>query len=78
MIRLPFVSKVHAHILLEPNNKFSLRDNQPSNPTFLNHRKLDPGATRNLSIGDIVGFGSLDFEFVDASRLYDIFHKGLL
>ncbi|HET9953752.1 MAG TPA: FHA domain-containing protein [Polyangiaceae bacterium] len=78
VLRLPFISKVHAHILLEPGNKFSLRDNQPSNPTFLNHRKLEPGSTRSLSVGDMVGFGSLDFEFVDSARLYDVLRRGLL
>jgi pSer/pThr/pTyr-binding forkhead associated (FHA) protein len=72
VLRVPFVSKVHAHILKDPVGELRLRDNRPSNATFHNHRKLGPGATRPLAVGDMVGFGSLEFELVDGSRLYEI------
>ncbi len=56
----------------EPDGSFSIRDDNPSNRTFLQNRVLEAGATRKLAVGDPVGFGSLEFEFVDAARLYDI------
>ena len=72
VLRVPFISKVHAHILLEPDGSFSLQDAESSHFTFLNHRKLAPGMARKLQVGDAIGFGSLVFEFVDGGRLYDV------
>jgi hypothetical protein len=72
LLRVPFVSKVHAHVIREPDGSFSLHDNNPSNRTYLQNRVLAAGSTRKLSVGDAVAFGSLEFEFVDAARLYDV------
>ena len=72
LLRVPFVSKVHAHVIREPDGSFSIHDNNPSNRTYLRNRVLEAGATRKLDVGDSVAFGSLEFEFVDAGRLYDI------
>jgi hypothetical protein len=72
VLRIPFVSKVHAHIMLHPDGSHSLHDNHPSNPTLHNSRTLEPGSTTPLAVKDRVGFGSLEVEFVDAARLYDI------
>lgn len=72
VLRVPFVSKVHAHILSGADGGFSLHDNRPSHATFHNRKKLEPGATLRLAIGDLIGFGSLEFEFVDAARLHDV------
>jgi hypothetical protein len=72
LLRVPFVSKVHAHVIREPDGSFSIHDNNPSNRTYLRNRVLEAGATRKLEVGDAVAFGSLEFEFVDAGRLYDI------
>jgi hypothetical protein len=72
ILRMPFVSKVHAHVIHEPDGSFSIHDNNPSNRTFLKNRVLDAGATKKLAVGDAIAFGSLEFEFVDAGRFYDI------
>jgi hypothetical protein len=72
VIRLPFVSKVHAHLVVEPDESLSLRGNQPDNPTLHNGRRLEPGASCRLAVGDLVGIGTLEFEFVDAERLYQL------
>jgi hypothetical protein len=72
ILRVPFVSKVHAHVIHEPDGSFSIHDNNPSNRTFLKNRVLEAGATRKMAVGDAIAFGSLEFEFVDAGRLYDI------
>ncbi|MFO7180673.1 MAG: FHA domain-containing protein [Pseudomonadota bacterium] len=75
VLRLPFVSKVQAHFVQQPDGSFVLRNKEPSNPTFHNHRKLEPNASRPLTVGDMVGFGPLVFEFVDAARLYDVLKR---
>jgi hypothetical protein len=72
VLRVPFVSKVHAHILRGADGGFSLHDNRPSRATFHNKRKLEPGETLPLKVGDSIGFGSLEVEFVDAGRLHDV------
>ena len=72
VLRVPFVSKVHAYVLRGGNGAFTLQDNRPSNPTFHNQEKLAPGESRSLKVGDSIGFGQLEFEFVDAERLHDI------
>jgi hypothetical protein len=71
VIRLAFVSKVHAHLIIQ-GTKLTLRDNKASNFTFHNHRRLEPGSSRSVQLGDIVSFGALDLELVDAGRLYEI------
>ena len=72
VLRVYFISKVHAHILREPDGSFSLRDNHASNSTFHNGRLLQPGAKCPLALGDQVSFGAMDFDFVDARQLYCI------
>lgn len=72
VLRLPTVSKVHAHIQLEGSDTFSLRDNDASNFTFVNGRKLEPKSASRIKIGDEISLGTLDLEFVDARRLYGI------
>lgn len=75
VLRVPFVSKVHAHILIKNDGTMALHDNRPSNYTFHNQKKVAPDATEKLEIGDSVGFGSLEFEFVDGGRLYDVLRR---
>jgi len=72
VLRVPFVSKVHAHILREEDGSLHLHDNRAANATFHNHRKLEAGTTRTVVVGDSLGFGALEFELVDAARLYDV------
>jgi len=72
VLRVHFISKVHAHILRESDGSFSLRDNQASNSTFHNGRSLESGSKCPLALGDEVSFGAMDFEFVDAGQLYGI------
>jgi hypothetical protein len=71
IIRLAFISKVHAHLFIQ-GDKLTLRDNKASNSTFLNHRKLEPGSSRSVKLGDVLSFGSIDLELMDAGRLYEI------
>ena len=72
VLRVPFVSKVHAHILIGPDGSFRLRDNRVSHGTFHNGKRIAPGEECPLSLGDVLGFGSLELELVGGSRLHDI------
>ncbi len=72
VIRFAFVSKVHAHLFIQGHDKLTLRDNNSSNSTFHNHRRLEPGSTRSVKLGDILSFGALDLELADAARIYEI------
>ncbi len=72
VIRLPFVSKVHAHIQVDGTHAYSMRDNGASNSTFVNGRKLEAKGTAPLALGDEIAFGTLELQFVDAARLYEI------
>jgi pSer/pThr/pTyr-binding forkhead associated (FHA) protein len=71
VIRLAFVSKVHAHLFIQ-GQQLTLRDNRASNFTFHNHRKLEPGSSKAVKLGDVLSFGALDLELVDAGRLYEL------
>jgi hypothetical protein len=72
VIRLPFVSKVHAHIQVDGAGSYTMRDNGASNSTFVNGRKLEAKGTAPLKLGDEIAFGSLELQFVDAAMLYEI------
>jgi|SRR4051812_35859826 hypothetical protein len=75
VIRLAFVSKVHAHLITD-GAKLTLRDNKASNFTFHNHRRLEPGSSRTIQLGDTLSFGALDLELMDAARLYELLRSG--
>lgn len=72
VFRLPSISKVHAYLLMTGPTGYSLRDNEASNATYVNGRKLESRATVPLRIGDELELGALKLEFVDASRIYQI------
>lgn len=75
VIRFAFISKVHAHLFVQ-GDKLTLRDNKAANGTFHNHKKLDPGGSRSVKLGDTLGFGALELELVDAGRLYQLLRVG--
>jgi hypothetical protein len=74
VIRMPSVSKVHAHILITGPSSYCLRDNEASNSTYVNGCKLEARARVPLHVGDEVVLGALRVEFIDAGRLYLILH----
>jgi pSer/pThr/pTyr-binding forkhead associated (FHA) protein len=71
VIRFAFISKVHAHLFVQ-GDKLTLRDNKAANGTFHNHKKLDVGGSRSIKLGDMLGFGALELELVDAAALYQL------
>jgi hypothetical protein len=77
VLRVPTISKVHAHIMVQAGGAFVLRP-APSTQTILhNYRNIEPGGERRLALGDHVCFGPLDFQFLDAGMLYDILRSEL-
>jgi hypothetical protein len=72
VLRVPFISKVHAHIVVDPGLGLVLHPNQAAQKVQHNFRAIEAGGTRRLALGDAVSFGALDFEFVDGAMLYDI------
>ena len=71
VIRLPSISKVHAHIVIA-DGLYSLVDNGAANSTFVNRTKLQNKVAVPVRFGDKITLGPVDFEFVDAKRLYHI------
>jgi hypothetical protein len=72
VLRVPFISKVQAHILCESDGTYSLRAQNTATPTFVNSRSVDPNTASPLKVGDEIAFGPMKFEFVDAARLYKV------
>ncbi|MFZ5894898.1 MAG: FHA domain-containing protein [Myxococcota bacterium] len=72
VLRVPFISKVQAHILCESDGKYALRALGKSNPTVVNGRHLEVNATCPLKFGDLIGFGPMHLEFLDSARLYSV------
>ena len=77
VIRLPFVSKLHAHLVVHEDGSFALADNRSSNGTEVNGRELAAGETVPLSLGDRLTLGVLNVELVDAAAVFDLLsHDG--
>lgn len=70
VLRLPFVSKLHAHFSPSASGVVSITDNRSANGTLVNGKALDPGAKRELEFGDVVRLGPLELELVDAKTIY--------
>ncbi len=70
VIRMPFVSKMHAYIQLGPDDTLAVGDHRSANGTRHNGRALAPNERASLAVGDWVQLGSLALQLVDASRLH--------
>jgi len=81
VLRLPFISKVQAHIFRDSDGAYSLRAQNTANPTTVNNHLVDADAICPLKVGDVIAFGPMKFEFVDAARLHKVLtteiHGGL-
>ena len=72
VLRVPFISKIQAHILVETSGNYSIRGQNSANPTLLNNRPVGVNDSYPLRVGDEISFGSMKFEFIDAPRLYKV------
>jgi hypothetical protein len=71
VIRMPFVSKMHAYIQLGPDDALAVGDHRSANGTRHNGRALGPNDRAPLVLGDWVQLGLLPLQLVDASRLHE-------
>ncbi len=72
VLRVPFVSKVQAHLLKQESGSYAVQDSHAANPTCLNWRPLTPHEPHPLNPGDTISFGPMDFEFIDAMKLHGL------
>jgi len=78
VLRVPFISKVQAHILDGPDGSQLLRPYSGAGVTLINGSKVDSNSPHRLAVGDIISFGSMSFEYVDAARLYEVLSREAL
>ena len=71
VLRLSFVSKLHAHLLLEDGQIKALVDNRSRNGTKINGVPLISGKSMPVTGDDRVSFGDLDLTLVTGAQLYD-------
>jgi pSer/pThr/pTyr-binding forkhead associated (FHA) protein len=71
VLRLPFVSKLHARFSFEDPQRVTVSDNDSANGTRVNGRLLKSPETCAIGPGDTVTFGSLELEVVSAQMAYE-------
>jgi hypothetical protein len=71
-IRLPFISKLHAHFVPKDDGTVDLVDQRAANGTSVNGRQLTAGERVSLNVRDKIWLGTLELELADAARLYDL------
>jgi len=72
VLRLPFVSKLHAHFVgADGGPTMRLADNRSANGTSVAGRTLAPGEAVDVRSGDWIGFGPLRLQLLDPSDLFD-------
>ncbi len=70
VIRMSFVSKMHAYIELGPGEMLSAGDHRSANGTRHNGRAIEPNERVPLAVGDWLKLGTLSLQLVDAERLH--------
>ncbi len=71
VLRLSFVSKLHAHFLIAaPDGVLRLIDQRSANGTRVNGASIEPGQPVELAVGDRIGFGpKFELLYLDAAAL---------
>jgi len=57
------VSKIHAAMMLNREGTLLVADTGSTNGTFINGRRIGYGESRQIDIGDVVGFGDIEVRF---------------
>ncbi len=70
VLRLPFISKLHAHFSPGDGAALILSDHRSANGTQVAGRPLESGATIEVHSGEWIAFGPLVLQLVDGSDLY--------
>ena len=71
VLRLSYISKLHAHFLRGPGGVMYLCDQRSSNGTTVNGQALRPGTRIKINVGDTIGFGQLEATLVSGQQLYE-------
>ena len=71
ILRFPFISKVHSHLLRQSDGSWQLSDNDSANGTKVNGVTLEAKQPVPLKFGDIIDFGGLRVELLSAEQIYD-------
>ena len=71
VLRFAVVSKLHAHFCRSADGTLQLYDLGSSNGTWHNGRRLQTGERVVLAPHDLISFGGVHCELVDAAGLYD-------
>lgn len=70
LVRLPFVSKIHAYVIQRGTDRLFLKDNGGANGTFYNRNRLPEGSEFPISPGGVVGLGGLNLELMTCTGFY--------
>ena len=72
VVRVSFVSKLHAHFLVGPGGELRVQDQRSANGTRLNGRELPAGISATVVAGDTVCFGAVELKLMNAGALFDL------
>lgn len=72
VLRFPVVSKLHAHFSVDRDGRLHLVDLGSSNGTWRNGLRLQSGQPAEVGPGDLLSFGGVHCEVIDAAGLYDL------
>src|SRR5690606_40627724 len=75
VVRMPFVSKVHAHLSYTSKGTLKLNHAQSSNTTRVNGRLVDEDAEVEVQPGNTIALGALTLEVMTAKDLYAILRE---
>lgn len=70
VLRVPYVSKLHAHLLLEDGAPMRLADLRSANGTWVNGRELSPGEIVGVAAGDMLRFGAAELRIATSAQLH--------
>jgi hypothetical protein len=71
------VSKLQAHFWLNEEGQMQITDAGSRNGTLVAETVLKSGENTPLTVGDLITFGAVSMQFVDAGTLYDTIKRQL-
>jgi hypothetical protein len=72
VLRFPVVSKLHAHFSFTDDHRLRLTDLGSSNGTWHNGQRLETGRPVLVDPRDLLSFGGVHCEVIDAAGLYEL------
>ena len=76
VLRFASVSKLHGHFRRLDRERAELVDLGSQNGTSVNGRRLTPNDPQRVLCGDIILFGGITAQIIDADRLFYFFQRG--